>query len=541
MCLRYCAAALLALVPHALDAQARDTTSSRALVPAWVSPLVLPGGPADDAERVRRLAAGGGSDESLIRSTGVLSPELTGTGSARVRIAVLAPLVDYTRNSDVPYSVNDGALWAGRGSSVRLTGGLAATTGPLAVVIAPELTWTGNRVVYVTPVDDDGRSQFASPWYRTGYSIDLPLRFGTSPLRMVTLGQSRVELRGGGIAGGASTEDQWWGPGARNALVLSNNASGIPHLYLRTARPVRTAIGDVEARLINGALVESIYFDRDASNDLRSLSAAVATLRLAAEPGLTVGIARAVYAPASGAGGVTRNALDVLTHWRQPSDTGAVSDTSARFEQILSLFGRWAFPTSGVELYGEWARQQLPSLRDLLVSPQESQGYTLGMQVARPLRRGVIRGQVEVTTLEQTPRTRGGEVQSFYVSRYVAQGYTHRGQVVGAAIGPGSSSQWVAADYIAPRWRVGLNAGRIRWQEDAYFRQPSGIERHAHDVSLFAGIRAGVNVRGISAFAEATRMHRLNYLFQSATNGTARDDSFDVHNVTLRLGVTAAP
>src|SRR4029077_8440554 len=130
-------------------------------------------------------------------------------------------------------------------------------------------------------------------------------------------------------------------------------------------------------------------------------------------------------------------------------------------DQILSLFSRWVLPADGVEVYVEWARRMLgANLRDFLIAPNHTQGYTLGAQwLAPPWRSGSFRIQTEVTQLEQSATFRDEAVGSWYTSRRVVQGYTNRGEVIGASIGPGSSGQWLALDYLKTRWRVRHFAG----------------------------------------------------------------------------------
>ena len=63
-------------------------------------------------------------------------------------------------------------------------------------------------------------------------------------------GQSSISAVIGPIEVGWSTEAEWWGPGIRNALVMSNNAAGIPKYFLGTPRPIRTPAGALSARWI---------------------------------------------------------------------------------------------------------------------------------------------------------------------------------------------------------------------------------------------------------------------------------------------------
>ena len=70
--------------------------------------------------------------------------------------------------------------------------------------------------------------------------------------------------------------------------------------------------------------------------------------------------------------------------------------------------------------------------------------------VPRPLRqsRDALRLQAEHTYLEKSATSRDRPVGVYYTSRAVLQGYTHDGRVLGAAIGPGASSHWLAVDYF---------------------------------------------------------------------------------------------
>lgn len=539
MSLRYWA--LLACVvafPARATAQAVQD-STRPAHRDGISALVLPGTIMEDLRRTR-LRGEDGAAQSLIRSTGSLT-EITPIRSGPAVVSILAPAISYTYNTEIPVSANDGTQWAGRGGSARVVAGAAFAAGPVEVVLAPEFAYAQNlRTVILPPPGTNGMSAYSSPFFVDQFSADLPIRFGGDALRMVTLGQSRLEVSGGPVSAGFTTEDQWWGPGRMNALVLSNNAPGVPHLFVRTPRPLRTRVGDVEARWLLGWLTESIFFDDNDANDLRAYSAIAATLRPAIERDLTIGVARAVYTPTSSAGSALSHSFDALARWeRVGSYTAATSGAS---EQVISLFGRWTFPGAGAEVYGEWAKSQLPkSVRELLVAPHLGQAYTIGLEVKRPVHAGIVRGLVEVTDLEQGPPAPGEAPRTFYVSRFITQGYTNRGQTLGAAIGPGSSAQHVAVDYLARAWHVGMQLGRTRWQEDAYRRVSTGFARHAHDVSLELGVRGGGTVHGITVAAELLRMHRMNYLFQNRLGGSGDDDTFDVYNTTLRLSVGYAP
>jgi hypothetical protein len=177
-------------------------------------------------------------------------------------------------------------------------------------------------------------------------------------------------------------------------------------------------------------------------------------------------------------------------------------------------------------VYAEWARSAQPkSLRDLFQDPSHSQGYTVGLQwVGEPSLRGgaSLRVQGELTNLEVGGSSTRRNVESFYLSRAVPQGYTHRGQIIGAAIGPGASSQWAALDWLAPRFEAGVFLQRIRWENDAYFRFIPPIAEDAnnawcqHDVTISPGVRGALDTRLGRWTLSATGGRRYNTFFVHA-------------------------
>lgn len=495
-------------------------------------------GAADRHRRLRQLlgrepAPGG----YLLRSPSSQTPR------GRNGLRLLVPELESTWNSRIPFSVNDGPMWAGRGASARVMAGVAADAGPLRLIVAPEVVWSQNEGfddLLPEVWTEEERAAFVAPWMTGIHSADLPWRPGAASVQTVYPGQSSLSLYAGPLVAGAATESQWWGPGVRSGIVFSNNAPGFPHLFLRTSRPLRTGLGAVEAKWLVGALQSSGYVDGVDDDGERSLSALGIALQPAFFRGLTLGIARSVYSPLEdGWGEAAVRVGDVFGHW----DAGRDS-TGRAAEQMLALSARWVSPGDGAEVWVEWARRELPDgLRDLLVQPEHGQGYTVGGQLARPLGAGVLRVQAEHTYLEKSPSFRARPVGSWYASARVPQGYTERGQVIGAAMGPGGSGQWLAADLVGRRAEGGLFVGRVRWANDVYYDKPGGPNRYrAHDVTVLAGARAGVDLGGARLSAEWTAGKRWNFLFQNfSTTWDDRDNAVNVMNHTLRIGLSAAP
>jgi hypothetical protein len=542
------APAAVAIAACAAPAAAQERSLWERVRPA--DSVLAVGSEAEDRERLAQLLGERPSSGTLVRS---LSSRLSFVAADTLVHGVIGPELFVVNNSALPFSQNDGALWAGRGTSWRLTAGVTASRGPWRVLFMPEIADSQNEGFrdawppdgYNRPINAPGRSDYASPWNQHPFPADVPVRFGITPYRQVTLGQSALWVEGRGLAAGFSAESQWWGPGLHDALVMTNNAAGVPHLFVRTARPLRTGIGDFEGRLMIGALAESNYFDSDDGNDTRSLSALAVAYRPRWSPDLTLGVARAVYAPTSGRGAALGHLLDVFGTFDRPNARPWSDSTlTGGRDQLASLFWRWVFPRNGTEIYGELGRAERPaSVRDFLVDPNHTLAYIFGGQHARPLPRlgGTLRLQAEFAQLEQSPSYRRRPTHSWYTSRAAPQGYTQRGQVIGATIGPGSSHQWAAVDFVAPAWSAGLFVGRWRFNVDAMFAAvdyPPGTGSCEYDVTLYPGVRGSVRTRWLGAVrAEAIFGNRLNAFHQNTSGCPAPESGHwvDVRNRTLRV------
>jgi hypothetical protein len=507
---------------------------------AQLRPLTSIGSVAEDRWRLAQNAGRAPTDGFLIRTPSSTGVDSVTRGFARTRLFGIAPSVDIRYNDRLPLSLNDGAMWAGRGLNTLIRAGFGLELGRLTIIVAPELTTSQNQAFDIFVGREPGRSAWSSPWHLGKHSADLPLRFGNAPITLLSPGQSSATLRFGSLAVGASTENQWWGPGVRNALLLSNQAEGVPHLFLRSAHPLQTLGGDFEWRIIAGGLTESLYFDSDTTNDYRSLSGFAVTFRPAVQRNLTIGIARLVVAPAHGRGTILQGAANAITKWH-PADDPVTRADSLAGDQLISLFGRWLFPDDRFELYAEWAKSDLPrSLREINIAPQNSQGYTLGTQWALPTgsRGAFIRMQAEATVTDQTTVFANHPPADFYTGRTAAQGFTQRGQVLGASVGPGGQSQWLAADYLLPDWSIGLMLQRIRWEDDALYRQPLP-NFFRHDVTLLAGLRGTVRTKLYDFSASIATNRRLSYLFQDGAANPEGRRTIDVPNLSLTF--SAAP
>lgn len=503
------------------------------------------GSEADERQRLDQLTSSTADPAYLFRSAATLSRDTGRTGA--LSFAFLGPVVRMVYNSALPYSLNEGSLWAGRGTNSIVTVGVDARFGPLRIVLLPQLTSSENRPFQVIPYSQSAvpvRSVWANPFHGPGSSLDLPLRFGDRALKGIAAGQSSIRLELNALTVGVATENVWWGPGIRNALVLSDNAAGFPHLFVQTRDGVRTSVGRFDAQMMLGELRESNFFDADPSNNVRSLSGLVVVWTPPFDSTLSVGLARTVLATASPHGPSLGAVFDVFRSVGQPDVAPTDPVAGSRRDQLTSFFARWAVPGSGAEAYAEWARFEEPvSLRDLLEFPGHSQGYTLGLQWTRAVMRGGrFRLQAEITNVEPDASVRVRPVATSYTSRAVPQGFTNLGNTLGASIEPGSSSQWVGADVFAPTFRFGAFVSRIRWDNATLWGDPNVPYPKNEDVSLLGGVRGSVRLGPARLMVEYTSGVRLDYLFQdkNANYAAGTHAGVDIKNRTLAVTLSSS-
>jgi len=546
----YLMAALLGLGPLS-RAQAQLTPgtgfNTRIVGPFAEGVMTVSG---DSVDRLRIAEALGSApvEGLMLRSTGTLTDPRRNGRESRLFTVVL-PEVLFVNNTSLPFGQNDGALWAGVGANFRALAGFTVTAGPLRLVAIPEFVYSANNRLSINPGDlhfapPNARryeSPYSSPWNVVPYSIDLPWRMGPDPIKKLYPGQSSLTITAGPIEVGAASENEWWGPAVRNPLIMSDNAAGFPHAFLRTSHPLGGRFGRFDARWLIGGLHESDFFDASIVNNVRSLSAIALTWTPSANSGLSLGFTRSVFSVTDGYSNVASHVFDAFKNVGHP-DGRQFGDTAMPpgSDQLMSLFARYVLPAYGLDTYVEWGRADMPvSIKDFLEMPNHSRGYTAGLQWAKQTSSSSrIRLQGEITNMEQSSSLWFRGVGSWYTSRSVIQGYTNDGQIIGSGIGPGSSAQWLAADWFRGSWQGGLTYGRTRFNNDAFFLLPyetSFANSCGHDVTSYPGLRISYSDSYFRLLTEYKDAHRYNSYFH---NKTTCNGSFGTDRVIQNLSVT---
>jgi hypothetical protein len=399
-------------------------------------------------------------------------------------------------NTTVPFGYNDDAMWQGRGLNMALDGGVTLAWGHLTVTAHPTLVFAQNQAFPMAPVTWAGASPYGYPWFQ----IDLPQRFGPGSFTRLDPGQSSIAVTAHGARLAVGTENLWWGPGIETSILMSNEAPGMPHVSLGTAHPLDIGIGTVEAQWLWGVPQSSGWYDGQDADTSRFFTGAVAAFspRWAVFRGLTIGAARVFIRNVPPDGLNFHDYMAVVEPITKHS-YALNSQAEDSKDQIASFLFRWVMPASNFEMYGEWARNDHGRIPlDILLVPQHSQGYTLGLQKTHALsgnRLVALRG--ELTHLEQTNTAQRWPDPTYYVHHAVGRGYTQRGQVIGSWVGPGGDAETASVDVYTPRGGWGVYVQRQAHDNDAFYAQSRADTLLAPDVSLIAGARATVFARGL--------------------------------------------
>ena len=336
-------------------------------------------------------------------------------------------------NSRIPYGSNDGAVWAGRGLTTVVTAGARLAYGPAEVIVAPIFFRAQNTYFPIAPNGRLGSLAFADAQTIT---IDQPQRFGDQPYQRLDPGQSTARLSGFGFTGGVSTANEGWGPSTAEPFLLGNNAAGFRHLFLGTARPLGLAGIAVHARAIAGKLDQSDVFVPMGTQG-RYMSGIVGVVTARQLPGLELGAGRLFHNYYQDSSVTLRKLLRPVFQGLLKNGRAAALGTTTGDEpdnQLASLFGRWVFPASGVEIYGEYGREDSGyDLRDVILEPDHDVGIILGFKKGWKRPDGalfVLNAEVFNDRLSHLDPIRPQAVP--YIHEPIRQGHTERGQILGA-------------------------------------------------------------------------------------------------------------
>jgi hypothetical protein len=185
------------------------------------------------------------------------------------------------------------------------------------------------------------------------------------------------------------------------------------------------------------------------------------------------------------------------------------------WDQQLSAYFSWVFKESGFRVYGELGRNDHSAdVRDLIIEPEHSRAYVVGMEKKNATWHSVL----EITQLAMTKTQELRASPIWYTHHLVRHGITHRGELLGPKIGPGSNS-WYAS--VARRSETGteyeVSIERVQRQEDLYRRLfPGDSSRKWSDATV--GFRFSKRNDDFEIVLKSNITKSFNYAFSHDEN-----------------------
>ncbi len=412
-------------------------------------------------------------------------------------------------NSNHPYNRNNGTMIPNRGYQHIISTGIYTKIGPLTIKFMPEHHFAENK-----NFDTFWEGHYPEIWskrYRLWNHIDLPERFGEKLHNKTTFGQSSIKLNWKNLSFGISTENIWWGPSFRNSIMMSNHAQGFNHITFNTNKPINTVIGKFEWQFITGRLENSGFLPTNSeimyagtklyvprinqiweTNDWRFLQGYIISYSPKYIEGLSFGIIRWTQMYSALIEGkyhwldVKKNYLPVFTYLFRNKNKNV--DFEMQTNEAAGLFFNWQWLDSKAEFYAEFHYNDSKiNLRDLILDSEHSKASTLGLRKIFEIKNTPILFSWEWTQMEQNASRLVRNANSWYEHYYVLDGYTHKGEVLGSSIGPGSNSQYFSLSKIDENENIGLAFEIIDQDNDFYheaFADARDFRRYWKDLNF---------------------------------------------------------
>lgn len=405
-----------------------------------------------------------------------------------------------------------------KGYQQWLSGGIYGSFGPLSIQLQPEFIYGQNKNY------DTGLLKEAG--------IEFVEIFGQGPYFKLLPGQSSIRFNYGALTLGASTENIWWGPGQYNSLLFSNNAFGFQHLTLNTQKPAKTFLGSFEGQLIMGKLENFAPLLRDGKEDWRYVNGITFSFQPKWIPGLFLGASRVFQQYSSFNNQSFAYYFPIFEPFQKVKliDPNSPDFDSTEYDdrlqsQQLTGFARVVIPKAKAEVYFEYGRRDhAVDWREFLLNPEHARAYLFGFKKLISLPNESffqVNGEMFQQQESINILLRYGMVGGYSWSGHgIRQGFTHKGQMLGPGVGPGSNVQTLETSWVKGVKKLGIRWERLNRHQDVFTRVFSDPSENGRWVDYSARILADWQFDNLLVSTTTNFVYTLNNQWNLAKTST---------------------
>lgn len=430
-------------------------------------------------------------------------------------------------NTAAPYGQNDGALWQGKGYNTSFTAGARLEGYGFEVTLKPQVTFSQNRE-FETLGNTYGNNYGAF----FGHNIDLVERYGDSSFWTYDWGDTEIRYTWHTITIGFGTQSPWLGSAGLNPMLGSNNAASYPKFDagLRKTKVYLPFcdwyLGEIEGRVWTGALSASDYYNINTDYNKRMLNALSASYSPSFIQGFTIGLNRIF---------ITKWSSENLKYLRRlfTKEKSNATGTGNDEDQKFSFFADWKFPKVGFEVYGEFGRDDFSSNED--TNPFHTAIYTIGAKKYIPVKltklfpnweNAVDLGSELIFEWNNFEMSQDFQFQWQYLGYYahgtISQGYTNKGQIIGAGTGSFGNSQFLAWRLYYPKGSTLLYVHRFCPNNNSVYSKAVNTASDAITGDVYNTWYANFETYFVLGF-------KTNYFFTQAMNASLGFDYIKIY------------
>lgn len=475
-------------------------------------------------------------DSVLNRSSVVRNPKT----QSKINYQLLPIQSTSIYNSNRPYGWGNTSLKNSRGLQNLTSFGIFAKLSFLEVQFRPEFALSQNLAYTGFGSNFSDNTIFARfQFWNFG---DHPERFPKKSNAIANWGQSYLSVNFGTFEIGAGTQNIWWGPGQFTSLIFSDNASGMPHLFLRTNKPANILIGTLEAQFIMGRAEDSgvlpaqnaqlnSIFARPFDGDWRYVNGLSLTFQPKFLPRFFVGFNRTFQQYNDDVPKTFLGRFPVFEAFQKEKlfqNNNSVDYDSEKQDQQVSIFLRYFNPKSNFEIYAEYGKRDHNfNWRDFLLNPEHARAYLLGFtklfktekpHVFYEIRAEMVQQKESVNRYIRYPDLNSGNTS--WQTHYQVRGFTNRGLSMGTGIGVGANIQLLEISRLSGLNKIGLRLERLENHQDFYYRAFENDSSVKPWIDFGLGLLYTRSWNGLILRSKAQAIQSSNYQWQSDVSST---------------------